>query len=316
MTDGKDVLANWVFGLDSALLATLETPVGKGLAGWVADNSKALLNGDPAVESGAERWPVQSALRATMAAPLAAPNGSVGGVLCLYRRQKDSFSQSELQILEQSTLRLHEPFCEPEPVVQNIEGAGRGHHFFERLDCDTLDAALQIRPLALVRIDLDGILSRSEFIESDSTGRLIQTCCDMIRKSFLGDVTLAQIAGTEFAVVASIGSEGEMDQSLRALRSGLIAAGQQFGSGRLQASIGVALAEPGASVGDLLAAAERALIEDRHGRASGDLRQLDRAVQAAGTASVDATPSVPVVGVKSATSPNTGESHLACLRAS
>jgi putative nucleotidyltransferase with HDIG domain len=274
-----------VFGLDSAWLATLETPVGKGLAGWVADNSKALLNGDPAVESGAERRPVQSALRATLAAPLAAPSGALGGVLCLYRRQKDSFSQEELQLLEQSTLRLHEPLCEPEPVVQNVEAAGCGHRFFERLDCASIGAALQIRPLALVRIDLDGIASRPEFIGPDPTGRLIQTCCDAIRSSFVGDVSLAQIAGTEFAVVASIGPEGELDRSLRALRSGVAAAGRQFGSDGLQASIGFAQAELGASLGDLLAAAERALIEDRHSRASGDLRQLDRAVQAAATAS-------------------------------
>jgi putative nucleotidyltransferase with HDIG domain len=304
-----------VFGLDSALLATLETPVGKGLAGWVVDNSKALLNGDPAVESGAERWPVPSALGATLAAPIATPNGAVGSVLCLYRREKDSFSQSELQILEQSTLRLHEPLCEPEPVVKNVEGAGSGHHFFERLDCASLAAALQVRPLALVRIDLDGIPSRSEFLGMGPTGRLIQTCCEAIRKSFLGDVILAQIAATEFAVVASMGPESELDQSLCALRSRLAAATQQFGSNGLQASIGVALAEPGSSVVDLLAGAERALIEDRHGRAPGDLRQLDRAMQEVAPASVDAT-SAPVLGVTSSTSPETGESHLACLRAS
>jgi GGDEF domain-containing protein len=266
-----------VFGLESASLATLETPVGKGLAGWVADNSKALLNGDPAVESGAERWPIQSALGAAMAAPLAAPSGPVVGVLCLYRRQKDSFSQNDLQILEQSTLRLHEPLSEPGPVVQNVEGAGCGHHFFERLDCASLDAALQVRPLALVRVDLDGIPSRSEFIGMDPTDRVLQTCCDAIRKSFPRDVTLAQIAGTEFAVVASIGPEGELDQSLCALRSGVAAAGRQFGLDGLQASLGVALAEPGASVVDLLAAAERALIEHRHGRVSGDLLELIRA---------------------------------------
>lgn len=275
-----------VFGLDSALLATLETPIGKGLAGWVADNSKALLNGDPAVESGAEHWPVQSVLRATMAAPLVAPNGAVGGVLCLYRQQKDSFSLSELQILEQSILRLHEPLCGPEPAVQDADGAGTGHRFFERLDFVSLDAALQIRPLVLVRIDLDGISSRAGLIGTEPASRLIQACCDTIRRSFPSEVTLAQIAETEFAVVASRGSEGESDQDLRALRSGLAAVGEQFGSGDgLHASVGVAQAERGASVGDLLAAAERALIEDRHGRVSGDLQQLDRAVHAAATRS-------------------------------
>jgi putative nucleotidyltransferase with HDIG domain len=288
---GGILRAQGVFGLDSASLATLETPVGKGLAGWVADNSTGLINGDPAVESGVERWPIQSALGATLAAPLAAPGGPVVGVLCLYRRHKDSFSRNDLQFLEQSILRLHEPLLDSEPAVQNVEGAGAGQRFFERLDCASVAAALQIRPLALVRIDLDGIPSRPESIAMEPTDRLLETCCDAIRGSFPREVTLAQISRTEFAVVASIGPEGELDQSLRALRSGLAAAGRELGWDEIRASIGVALAGRGASVLDVLAAAERALIEDRHGRASGDLRQLDRAVQGQGTASVDATPS-------------------------
>jgi GGDEF domain-containing protein len=193
--------------------------------------------------------------------------------LCLYRRQKDSFSRSELKSLEQSILRLHEPFCHSEPVPA-VQTADNGR-FFKPLDYASLDAALHKDAVALIRIDLDRVASRPEIAATDSADRLVRTCCEVIRKAFPADV-LAQIAGTEFAVVASPGAEGELDRRVGALRASLAS----VADGQFQVAIGVAEPEPGASVGDVLAIAERAVIEDRHRRATGDLQQLDWAVRA------------------------------------
>jgi putative nucleotidyltransferase with HDIG domain len=277
---GHILRAQGVSGIDGGLLATLETPVGKGLAGWVADNSKSLLNGDPAVESGAEFWRGQSQLRATLAAPLASPNGVVG-VLCLYRRQKDSFSKSELKLLEQAILRLHEPFSRPEsPGAFDIAANGHGRRFFAPLNYASLSEAVQRDSVVLIRIDLDRIPAKPEIAGLEPPDLLIASCCEAIRASFPGDVTLAQIADTEFAVLTCVEALSELDRKLNDLRASLARlADRPLKSDRFQAAIGWAQAEIGLSVADLLAAAERALIEDRHRRASGDLRQLDRAVR-------------------------------------
>src|SRR5205823_13327830 len=44
--------AEYVNGENFRLFSSLEIPLGQGLSGWVAENRKAIVNGNPAVESG------------------------------------------------------------------------------------------------------------------------------------------------------------------------------------------------------------------------------------------------------------------------
>jgi putative nucleotidyltransferase with HDIG domain len=74
-------------------------PVGQGLSGWVAENGKAIVNGNPAVEPGYMRDPSKYvALASALAVPLIDERGIVG-VLSLYRRKSDAFSKDELAAL-------------------------------------------------------------------------------------------------------------------------------------------------------------------------------------------------------------------------
>ena len=67
----------------------LEIPIGQGLTGWVAAARKPILNGNPAVEPATNAVRLQSALSMPAA----------GGVLTLYRLEKDAFSAKELAAL-------------------------------------------------------------------------------------------------------------------------------------------------------------------------------------------------------------------------
>ena len=42
----------YVCGENLRLFTSLEIPVGQGLSGWVAENKKSILNGNPSVEAG------------------------------------------------------------------------------------------------------------------------------------------------------------------------------------------------------------------------------------------------------------------------
>jgi putative nucleotidyltransferase with HDIG domain len=46
------LIPEYVAGDDFRIFSSLQIPVGQGLSGWVAENRKAILNGNPAVESG------------------------------------------------------------------------------------------------------------------------------------------------------------------------------------------------------------------------------------------------------------------------
>jgi putative nucleotidyltransferase with HDIG domain len=83
-------------GEDYRLFGSLEIPLGMGLSGWVAENAKSIINGNPAVEPGYLNDPTKfSTLRSALAVPLEA-RGAVVGVLSLYRLQRDAFSNEDL----------------------------------------------------------------------------------------------------------------------------------------------------------------------------------------------------------------------------
>ncbi len=96
-------------GLDGEayrLFASLEIPLGMGLSGWVAENGKPIINGNPSVEPGYLNDPTKfSTLRSALAVPLEVQRGIIG-VLSVYRREKDAFAPEHLKMLNAFALTL------------------------------------------------------------------------------------------------------------------------------------------------------------------------------------------------------------------
>src|SRR5580658_10032875 len=85
----EKLIPEYVSGENLRLFTALEIPVGQGLSGWVAENNKPLLNGNPSVEAGYLNDPTKySTLRAALAVPLNGVNGTIG-VMALYRADRD-----------------------------------------------------------------------------------------------------------------------------------------------------------------------------------------------------------------------------------
>jgi putative nucleotidyltransferase with HDIG domain len=89
-----------VSGENFRLFSSLKIPIGEGLSGWVAQNSKPILNGNPSVEPGYLSDPSKfSVLRSALAVPLEGST-SVVAVLALYRVRAEGFSREDLMILQ------------------------------------------------------------------------------------------------------------------------------------------------------------------------------------------------------------------------
>jgi GGDEF domain-containing protein len=99
------LVPEFVSGENQATLSLLRVPKGEGLVGWVAENNKSILNGNPAVEPGFAQPPTRlNEIRSALAVPLQCEN-KVTGVLALYR--KDAlFNHQHLRILTALTSRL------------------------------------------------------------------------------------------------------------------------------------------------------------------------------------------------------------------
>jgi putative nucleotidyltransferase with HDIG domain len=92
--------AEFVSGDNFRLFSSLKIPHGEGLSGWVAQNHKSILNGNPSVEPGYLNDPTKfSTLRSALAVPLEG-SGEVAAVLALYRADQDAFTADDLLIVE------------------------------------------------------------------------------------------------------------------------------------------------------------------------------------------------------------------------
>jgi GAF domain-containing protein len=96
----ETLAAEFVSGENFRLFSSLRIPHGEGLSGWVAQNHKAILNGNPSVEPGYLNDPTKySTLRSALAVPLEGPGG-VAAVLALYRAGQDAFTADDLRVVE------------------------------------------------------------------------------------------------------------------------------------------------------------------------------------------------------------------------
>jgi putative nucleotidyltransferase with HDIG domain len=107
------LIPQFVSGQDFTLFASLKIPIGEGLAGWVAQNSKEILNGNPCVEPGYLNDPTKdSSLRSALAVPLVSNSATVG-VLALYRAKAGAFTREELELLRMIASNLDWPIASP-----------------------------------------------------------------------------------------------------------------------------------------------------------------------------------------------------------
>jgi putative nucleotidyltransferase with HDIG domain len=94
------LVPEFVSGENLRLFSSLKIPLGEGLSGWVAQNHKPILNGNPSVEPGYLNNPTEyGALRSALAVPLEG-SAEVAAVLALYRARQDAFSKEDLQVVE------------------------------------------------------------------------------------------------------------------------------------------------------------------------------------------------------------------------
>src|SRR5579872_5219554 len=97
---GEILLPEFVAGENARLFTSLRIPLGEGLSGWVAQNHKAILNGNPSVEPGYLNDPTKySTLGSALAVPIEAASVIVA-VLALYRAGQDAFSRDDLQVVD------------------------------------------------------------------------------------------------------------------------------------------------------------------------------------------------------------------------
>jgi putative nucleotidyltransferase with HDIG domain len=96
----RGLIPEFVSGENVSLFSSLRIALGEGLSGWVAQNHKSILNGNPSVEPGYRNDPTQyRTLRSALAVPIEGAS-RLAAVLAVYRAAQDAFTAEDLRTLE------------------------------------------------------------------------------------------------------------------------------------------------------------------------------------------------------------------------
>jgi diguanylate cyclase (GGDEF)-like protein len=282
---GEHLIPEYVNGEDFRLFSSLRIPIGQGLSGWVAQNRKPILNGNPSVECAYLKDPTKfSTLASGLAAPLEGLNGAVG-VLTLYRSGKDAFSRDNLRILLaisakvslsiENALKFRQ--AEDSATTDYLTNLPNSRAQFTRLEAELARCRRERSMLTVAVCDLNGFKQINDRYGHLEGNRLLRDISEALRLNCREYDYVARMGGDEF-VLLLMGNDqtgiGERIDQLKAIE-------WRAGSGaaeHVSMSVGAAMYPADGSDADLLLAAA-----DRRMYKAKQERKIWRAVDTTGT---------------------------------
>ncbi|MEP6962569.1 MAG: HD domain-containing phosphohydrolase, partial [Acidobacteriota bacterium] len=239
----------YVNGEDYRLFSSLEIPVGQGLSGWVLENGKPIVNGNPTVESGYLNDPtVCSMLRSAVAVPLEG-NGRTIGVLALYHLERDAFTRDHLRILSaintkigmaiENSLRFTQ--AESTATTDFMTSLPNARSLFLHLDSELSRAKRGNQPLTVLVLDMDGLKAINDRFGHLEGNRVLSQVATGLKAACREYDYVARMGGDEFVVMLPGMRATDIQARIENLRQVVAQAGIGLFSDRtLTVSIGVA----------------------------------------------------------------------------
>jgi diguanylate cyclase (GGDEF)-like protein/putative nucleotidyltransferase with HDIG domain len=199
-----------VSGDNFRLLSSLDIKVGQGLCGWVAENRKPILNGNPEVEAGYVADPEKfTTQRSALAVPLDGLNGVVG-VLAMYRAERDAFTADHLRILLavsskialsiENALKYQQ--AESSAVTDYLTGLPNARSLYVHLARELARCRRTGTSLAVMVCDLDNFKQINDLYGHLEGDNLLKHFAAQIKSACRGYDYVARMGGDEFVVVA------------------------------------------------------------------------------------------------------------------
>ena len=269
---GDKLVPEYVTGENFRLFSSLEIPIGEGLSGWVAENKKAILNGNPSVESGYLNDPAKfSTLRSGLSVPLEGVSGIVG-VLTLYRAEKDAFSRDHLRMLlavsskislsVENALKFRQ--AENSAVTDYLTGLANARSLFLRLDSELSRCERKQEPLAVLVCDLDGFKQINDLYGHLEGNRVLRYVAQALRENCREYDYVARMGGDEFVVLLPGTDRAVMQARIQQLCRIAGNAGKLVGADFLSMSIGQAYyPDDGHDAEQLLSEADRRMYKSK-----------------------------------------------------
>jgi diguanylate cyclase (GGDEF)-like protein/putative nucleotidyltransferase with HDIG domain len=262
-----ELIPEYVNGDNYRLFSSLRIPIGHGLSGWVAQNRKPIVNGNPSVEPGYLNDPSKfSTLRSALAVPLEGVGGVIG-VLALYRGDRDAFTTDNLRILlavsSKMALSIENALkfaqAENSATTDYLTGLPNARSLFLQLDRDLARCKRDDSTLTVMVSDMDGFKQINDRFGHLEGNRVLRLFAQALKDSCREYDYVARMGGDEFVVIApglTTEAASKKAEQMRALakQAGSEVCGEEI----LSLSVGRALyPEDGKDAEQLLAEADR-----------------------------------------------------------
>ena len=225
---GEVLHPEYVCGENDQLFASLHIPLGQGLCGWVAQNRKPILNGNPSVEPGYLKSPAKfNTLRSALAVSLESDAG-VLGVLGLYRAEPDAFTRDHLRVLLaissklgwviENALKYRQ--AENSATTDFLTGMLNARSLFISLESEIGRCRRQKSQLAVFVCDLDTFKRVNDRYGHLEGNRLLQAFATEVKQVCREYDCVGRMGGDEFVVVApgiTISAIAEMIRRIEAI---------------------------------------------------------------------------------------------------
>ena len=279
-----ELVPEFVNGDNYRLFSSLRIPLGQGLSGWVAQNQKPIVNGNPSVEPGYLNDPTKfSTLRSALAVPLEGVAGVIG-VLALYRGDRDAFTSDHLRILLavsgkmalsiENALKYQQ--AENSATTDYLTGLPNARSLFLQLDRELARCKRDNSSLTVMVSDMDGFKQINDRFGHLEGNRVLRLFAQALKDTCREYDYVARMGGDEFVVIApglAPDAAAKKAEQMRALarQAGAEVCGEEI----LSLSVGRAVyPEDGNDAEQLLSEADRRMYVEKQKQLSYKDRRL------------------------------------------
>lgn len=263
----EELVPEHVSGENFRLFASLRIQLGQGLSGWVAQNRKSMVNGNPAVEPGYVDDPsLYRPLRSAISVPLEGIQGVVG-VMTLYHSDRDIYTSDHLRILQaisskvalsvENALAFQQ--AENSATTDYLTELPNARSLFLHLDREISRCRRSNGEVTVMVCDLNGFKQINDRFGHLEGNRILHLFAKSLQGSCREYDYVARMGGDEFVIVAPGLSLAAAAARGICLSEMATAAGHEVcGEGLLSLSVGCAVfPHDGTDAEKLLAEADR-----------------------------------------------------------
>src|SRR5579885_2856099 len=261
------LLPELVSGDNFRALSSLKIRIGEGLCGWVAENCKPIVNGNPEVEAGYMADATkQTKLQSALVVPLEGLNGVVG-VLAMYQSSRDAFTPDHLRILlavaskvalsVENALKYQQ--AESSATTDYLTGLPNARSLFVHLAQEVARCRRMKTTLAVLVCDIDGFKQINDSYGHLEGDKLLREFTVRLKDVCRGYDYVARMGGDEFVITAPGLTPDAAHEKAERLNQAAIESGRHVcGKDLITLSVGMAFCpEDGTEVERLLAEADR-----------------------------------------------------------